>query len=636
MRAFIKFVTSTGRVIIYLHKLDAEILGGTLPPLPPAALQKLVRELLEDPTAVWKRRAAERAAEEVYDRAHRRVPSIVFWSPDGSPLPLEDYDQDDLIFQYELDAPRGRTAPKPPYTSPGPEQTRTAEPKAAALQKNLQTPRPAVALFITLSAPPGVSLDRATWLQVFITVLDELALPFRALPWITSRHTDTAQDHLHGLVLLRTFDGREVEVTTSPAMSERIHKLLCERLGLPAPVYFDPKVPGLVSVTPARRVRRNSHKQELLRDLNASMKLGPTDLEELDQLMARQPGEFVRRLAVNNGDNLSSHWSRPGWTGTFGRGLGTAYEPRHLAARFRLAARLRALSPMLDLAQVVQSLVAHEAALPPDAPRLEMPHDDDAHPALLPRDPRPAARATQQRADARPERQPDHPDRDPGHAVATHAPCGHPGSAGGPGDAGAPLQRVARSDAEARQERARTGDDRDGSPGGLGRARAVDGGTGELPPGPRPAGGGSLEPEGAGREHTPDDRRNARDLHREPPSLGGWLTRVIVAARRHGGALLRLLTSRRGEPVAHLGFADGGRLLVAPSGVATRQASPQAEACRATLEAAKVTAARPIAGERPSGYRESSVHDAGTPALAEVAESPQPTVEPSWSDMEFP
>jgi hypothetical protein len=371
MRAIITFITTTGRVATYLYKLDAELLGGTLPPLRPGQLQKRIKELLDDPQAVRKRRADARAAEDAYDRAHRRVPRIAFRSPDSSPLPLDEYEEADLAFQYELDAPRPRAASGGSDLGSTPDQSPAPKPAPAALQDTLQTADAAVALFITISAPPGVRLDRATWLQVFVTVLHELGLPFRALPWIVSRHNDTSKDHIHGLVLLRTFDGRRVKVRTGDVTSERLHRLLCDRLGLPAPEYFDPKTPRLVSVTPKRKVRHDLHKQELLRDLNASMQTcAPTSLDELDQAMALQPGRFVRRLATNTGGTLSSRWSRPGWVGCFGGNLGKAYEPRHLDGRFRLAASLRTLSAKLELLRAVQSLVAHGAALPPDAPRL--------------------------------------------------------------------------------------------------------------------------------------------------------------------------------------------------------------------------------------------------------------------------
>ena len=110
----------------------------------------------------------------------------------------------------------------------------------------------------------------------------------------------------------------------------------------------------------------------------------------------------------------------------------------------------------------------------------------------------------------------------------------------------------------------------------------------------------------------------------------------MAGARRHGGALLRLRRSRRGEPEAQLGFTDGGDLLVAPSSMATRVASPQAEACRAALQEAQVAAARQVAEERAPGSRERDVLDAGTPTPDGTRESPWSVADPSWSDIEPP
>src|SRR6056297_562124 len=90
---------------------------------------------------------------------------------------------------------------------------------------------------IVMSLPDGFRLSPQDWVAEFATQLTERGLPADQAPWVIALDQTTGSEHVHGFVALTNFWGRELDLDTSPRMTDRCHVRPCERLGLPLPAY---------------------------------------------------------------------------------------------------------------------------------------------------------------------------------------------------------------------------------------------------------------------------------------------------------------------------------------------------------------------------------------------------------------
>lgn len=90
---------------------------------------------------------------------------------------------------------------------------------------------------IVMSLPAGFQLSPQDWVAEFATQLSERGLPADQVPWMIALDQTTGSEHVHGIVALTNFWGRELDLDTSPRTTDRCHIRACERLGLPLPRY---------------------------------------------------------------------------------------------------------------------------------------------------------------------------------------------------------------------------------------------------------------------------------------------------------------------------------------------------------------------------------------------------------------
>src|SRR6056297_648242 len=98
---------------------------------------------------------------------------------------------------------------------------------------------------ITLSLPTSMTLSPPRW-------RDEIREHLRArganpahLPWLAWRDTSTAVEHIHLYGLLRTFDGRPIQLDTSRRTTDRAQRALARRLGVGDPAPSTRRIPRL-------------------------------------------------------------------------------------------------------------------------------------------------------------------------------------------------------------------------------------------------------------------------------------------------------------------------------------------------------------------------------------------------------
>ena len=202
-------------------------------------------------------------------------------------------------------------------------------------------------LHITLSAPAGITFRPDQWREIAAFVLDRLSLPHELVPWAAWLHTDTPCQHIHIVANCRDFTGREIDLPDPKATCAAIHQELCDRLGLPEPVYFDPD--AAITLDAPVPMRRRGRALRMLADAlkGAFQRFLPTDLATLNDALARFPGGFRAARDENRRGQPSVSYTGSDQTRLRGGELGDGWEPRFLFRRLAHAGAVR--RRLLDL-----------------------------------------------------------------------------------------------------------------------------------------------------------------------------------------------------------------------------------------------------------------------------------------------
>jgi len=218
--------------------------------------------------------------------------------------------------------------------------------------KALSRGRPAV--HVTLSLPKGLRADDELWLRIVMTTLSGLTVDPHAHGWFATRHTDTDCDHVHIVLAGCDFRGVPVELANTRAQTDLLHQQLAVRLGLELPAYYDPAIPSLRPVQPARRLK-SAPARKLHANLAAVFLTQPTSLAELNARMRTLPGTY-------QSDARATRWTSPK-DSLSGRTLGPGWDGQEILKRLAHAAALIPVQGQLALNSILRQLLPYQTQL---------------------------------------------------------------------------------------------------------------------------------------------------------------------------------------------------------------------------------------------------------------------------------
>ncbi len=218
--------------------------------------------------------------------------------------------------------------------------------------KALSRGRPAV--HITLSLPKGLRAKDELWLRIVMTTLAGLTVDPHAHGWFATRHTDTDCDHVHIVLAGCDFRGVPVELANTRAQTDLLHQQLAVRLGLELPAYYDPAIPSLRPVQPARRLK-SAPARRLHADLAAAFLTQPTSLNALNARMRALPGTY-------QSDARATRWTSPE-DSLSGRALGPGWDGQEIFKRLAHAAALIPAQGQLALNHILRQLLPYQTQL---------------------------------------------------------------------------------------------------------------------------------------------------------------------------------------------------------------------------------------------------------------------------------
>ena len=206
----------------------------------------------------------------------------------------------------------------------------------------------------TLSMPEGEYLSWEEWDEVIRFVLHRSGVPVDQTPWIVVGREPASCDHIHILVAPHTFLGRPIDIRTSRKLTNKLHRDVCLRLGLPQPSICDAPQFALASV------KKEKNEQPFMRSLKSDLDRAfvdfwPVDINAVNDALERTKSPW--RLSEDRkrtGQLLATHLPtghllQPNTISPF-------YKPSLILKRLEFAARLRAASFYLSVARITQVL----------------------------------------------------------------------------------------------------------------------------------------------------------------------------------------------------------------------------------------------------------------------------------------
>lgn len=206
----------------------------------------------------------------------------------------------------------------------------------------------------TLSLPEGRDLTNPDWRWVIAKVLEASGVPCLMTPWFAVGREPSRCSHIHIVSALRTFDGRQLEVRTSPAATNNLHRDLCHHLDLPEPRIIEDPSKCLAPDTNLRgagtaksscvyalKQAFRNHKPGTLDQLNAALSSGESDWSFVRNV--EQPNHLWATSEFH-GERLNP------------MSLGPAYKSSVIRKRLRFARRLRLTGLYLSVARVLRAL----------------------------------------------------------------------------------------------------------------------------------------------------------------------------------------------------------------------------------------------------------------------------------------
>jgi len=220
-------------------------------------------------------------------------------------------------------------------------------------------------IHVTLSLPKGIWLDDGEWEELATIGLRRLGIPILEVPWQMVRHTDKSCDHVHMLVMLRTFSGRQIELFGMKARCEAADIATCAYLGIDPPDYFDPGLgPSLRIPAPARRLAAGPRARMMTTIQTVMTARQPTTFAEFKAALAEAPDPvsvWMNRFS-RDANGLLFQLGPDGETrngAVPGKRLSDALTPDHLTKCFRFAALLRLTRLKIRVRHLMLALLPH-------------------------------------------------------------------------------------------------------------------------------------------------------------------------------------------------------------------------------------------------------------------------------------
>jgi hypothetical protein len=225
--------------------------------------------------------------------------------------------------------------------------------------------RPLQTVHVTFSLPKGKWLSDEQWRELVTIGLAKLGIPILEVPWQMVRHPDKPCDHVHILVVLRTFSGRQIELSGMKTRCEAADIATCAYLGIDPPIYFDPGLgPSLRMPAPARRLAAGPRARMMATIQTVMIARQPTTLPEFRSALAEANdpvsvwinpfGRKAPGLLFQLGpDGETRNGAVPG------KFLSDALTPDNLAKCFRFAALLRVIRLKVRVQLLLSVLLPH-------------------------------------------------------------------------------------------------------------------------------------------------------------------------------------------------------------------------------------------------------------------------------------
>jgi hypothetical protein len=216
--------------------------------------------------------------------------------------------------------------------------------------------RPGQPAFVhfSLSLPAGRDLTNQQWGWVITKVLEASGVPRLMTPWFAIGREPSRCSHIHIVSALRTFDGRELEIRTSPAATNDLHRDLCHHLDLPEPKIIDDPSKCLAPDTNLRCA--GTAKSSLACALNQAFRNHkPGTLDQLNMALSKGESDWHLVRDVEQPNHL---WAISEFHGARlnPMSLGSAYKSSVIRKRLRFARRLRLTGLYLSVARVLRAL----------------------------------------------------------------------------------------------------------------------------------------------------------------------------------------------------------------------------------------------------------------------------------------
>lgn len=220
-------------------------------------------------------------------------------------------------------------------------------------------------LHSTVSLPPGLTLDREQWMDVWHVCFTAMEWHSRAFPWIAFKHApkpapeqskDNAVEHAHAVLLSSTWSGRQLDRSNMQRRCDAAEQAIRHHLGIPQP----PRPAMAISIP----VRRNIGRMDLAEAISKAFRLAqPCDLDELRLALADYGVSF--EISPNTHDVDSYAFRYENWRDVRGKSISDDLTPTAINARFELNKKLRVARAQLEFRRFLAAYAMIQTAPEP-------------------------------------------------------------------------------------------------------------------------------------------------------------------------------------------------------------------------------------------------------------------------------
>lgn len=208
---------------------------------------------------------------------------------------------------------------------------------------------------ITLSLPRGITLSRQRWRDEIDEHLRSRGTNPAQVPWLAWLDTSTAAEHIHLYGLLRTFDGRPVQLDTSRRTTDRAQRDFARRLGVGDPAPSAWRAPRLKGGIQPKKALPVDLAQDAAASLNHAMRHWlPSTIPELNMALYEGGGPWRVSLesVEGQGRSIRCHRENEGKDFALSR-LGPDFYPSEMFRRLDFAGRVKTGRAILQLKQTL-------------------------------------------------------------------------------------------------------------------------------------------------------------------------------------------------------------------------------------------------------------------------------------------